>query len=165
MHNFAQKWWFSLWHCIWITHFGSGVPNSTPAVQGPSGTSPQPRLPWNKKAIITRAFHTLPGPPRCFPSRRWVNSHEIVTSHSKYQLGIWSNSQLCSIRVPVSCSLSIRATKCGIYFGVIRFHSLLQFSSKNHKRNFKSGLLWWKEDQGYCGNIHRPSTRRHTVVK
>lgn len=69
-------------------------------------------------------------PPWCFPSRRWVNSHEILTSHSKYQLGIWSNSQLCSIRVPVSCGLSIRATKCGIYFGVIRFHSLRQFSSK-----------------------------------
>ncbi|OPJ79770.1 hypothetical protein AV530_002246 [Patagioenas fasciata monilis] len=42
-------------------------------------------------------------------------------------------------------SLSIRATKCGVYLGVIRFHSLRQFSSKIIKEISNQGYFGEKK--------------------
>lgn len=49
------------------------------------------------------------------------------------------------IRVPISCGLSIKATKSSIYFGVIHFHSLQQFSSENIKEILNQGYLGKKK--------------------
>lgn len=51
----------------------------------------------------------------------------------------------CFIQVPISSSLSIKATKSSIYFWVIHFHSLQQFSSKNIKEILNQGYFGEKK--------------------